>query len=528
MKILQQLFWAFLLAGIVIVVSVLIVFGMINNDADQSTFIELQPTEISIPDKNTRFFSFTLEEISVDKSYLVFMANHEEVTAMVAGKTFEDRKESTIFGHTTGTIFHFIAIPNGARRITVKCENVYSGVSQSDYRFYYGDGLHIMKYLLRNSLLAAFFSLLDICLGVAMIIYWFMARTKINKKKALLNLGTFTMLMGFWTLNETNLWKLYIIDGLAGSLIAFSILMIAPIPYTLFVNELFDVKKKQFVLSIVIASFINYVVCTLLQAFNIADFKQTVMSTHILIALCIVYQIYALYYGYRHRGFDYKVKLNLIGTAFLAGVVVFDLMKYYQDSLLMNEAGRVSLLIYTFTLGLAAVKETNDALDENRKAEAYKELAFIDALTGLNNRNAYHDYLNKNKAREHNMIISYDLNNLKVCNDTMGHKIGDIYIRDAAMIIKNVFGEYGKCYRIGGDEFCTIITDDRRIPIKEYLEKLKEEQKKYKKEHQVEYMKIAAGYAIYDPEKDRNLEDIRNRSDEMMYLSKSKMKKSSK
>ncbi|MFR3283861.1 MAG: diguanylate cyclase domain-containing protein [Clostridium fessum] len=46
----------------------------------------------------------------------------------------------------------------------------------------------------------------------------------------------------------------------------------------------------------------------------------------------------------------------------------------------------------------------------------------------------------------------------KRVNDTYGHVAGDELIRAAADCMKNSFNEYGKVYRIGGDEFAVIIT----------------------------------------------------------------------
>lgn len=50
----------------------------------------------------------------------------------------------------------------------------------------------------------------------------------------------------------------------------------------------------------------------------------------------------------------------------------------------------------------------------------------------------------------------FDLNNLKYFNDTHGHATGDYYIIVCSEIIQDIFGMYGKVYRIGGDEFCAV------------------------------------------------------------------------
>ena len=55
--------------------------------------------------------------------------------------------------------------------------------------------------------------------------------------------------------------------------------------------------------------------------------------------------------------------------------------------------------------------------------------------------------------------MSLDLNGLKRVNDSYGHVAGDELICAAADCMKNSFNEYGKVYRVGGDEFVVIITE---------------------------------------------------------------------
>lgn len=70
------------------------------------------------------------------------------------------------------------------------------------------------------------------------------------------------------------------------------------------------------------------------------------------------------------------------------------------------------------------------------------------------------------------MVVTFDLNNLKSCNDNYGHRVGDAYIINAARIIENIFERYGKCYRIGGDEFCCIIPKGKSVDIERVIRKL--------------------------------------------------------
>ena len=51
---------------------------------------------------------------------------------------------------------------------------------------------------------------------------------------------------------------------------------------------------------------------------------------------------------------------------------------------------------------------------------------------------------------------------LKKANDTLGHSAGDELICAASNCMKFAFASYGKIYRIGGDEFCVILRDEKQ------------------------------------------------------------------
>lgn len=81
-----------------------------------------------------------------------------------------------------------------------------------------------------------------------------------------------------------------------------------------------------------------------------------------------------------------------------------------------------------------------------------------DELTRCLNRHAYETDINKLDLKKEWIYISLDLNSLKRINDTYGHAAGDEMICAAAACMTASFGEFGKVYRIGGDEFAVIVT----------------------------------------------------------------------
>jgi diguanylate cyclase (GGDEF)-like protein/PAS domain S-box-containing protein len=89
--------------------------------------------------------------------------------------------------------------------------------------------------------------------------------------------------------------------------------------------------------------------------------------------------------------------------------------------------------------------------------EKIKYLIDYDELTGLPNRYSFMRILSgiiSNFGKQNNVYIAFvDLDNFKDINDLFGHDYGDMIIKKTAEIIKNVIGDRGGLYRMGGDEF---------------------------------------------------------------------------
>ena len=87
--------------------------------------------------------------------------------------------------------------------------------------------------------------------------------------------------------------------------------------------------------------------------------------------------------------------------------------------------------------------------------------AGIDVMTGFLNRRSYEEDLNGYLAApipDDLTYITIDINGLKAVNDQYGHDAGDKLIVGVARCIEDCFGDKGKAYRIGGDEYAVILT----------------------------------------------------------------------
>lgn len=79
----------------------------------------------------------------------------------------------------------------------------------------------------------------------------------------------------------------------------------------------------------------------------------------------------------------------------------------------------------------------------------------LDPLTQLLNRQVYSTRIEK--INYSTIIFMIDANNFKSINDKYGHECGDKTLQSLAKCIFKAYGQYGWCFRIGGDEFCVIL-----------------------------------------------------------------------
>ena len=99
----------------------------------------------------------------------------------------------------------------------------------------------------------------------------------------------------------------------------------------------------------------------------------------------------------------------------------------------------------------------------------------MDELTRLLSRQAYESYLGKIDRRRSVVVLIFDVDEFKEINDRYGHRFGDFCLTAIADCIRGVFGNEGSCFRIGGDEFCVILTRTEGDVIREsYVRFLRE------------------------------------------------------
>ena len=157
---------------------------------------------------------------------------------------------------------------------------------------------------------------------------------------------------------------------------------------------------------------------------------------------------------------------------------------------------------------------------EKRKEEQLLRSSTTDELTRCYNRRAYEQDIKKLTADKKFLYLSADVNGLKAVNDRLGHAAGDELLCGVAGCMKQSFEDYGKVYRIGGDEFVTILfTDEQQFGIiKQNFDLLVDNWSG----DTVPHMSVSCGAVWSDERQWESVREIAKLADQRMYEKKAK------
>lgn len=162
-----------------------------------------------------------------------------------------------------------------------------------------------------------------------------------------------------------------------------------------------------------------------------------------------------------------------------AGVtfILFVISIWINNRILINPILNIS----KYTSGIADGKNeqrpaviSNDEIgclsqDISRMAESlqsmYKrmeQLAYTDTLTGMMNRRAFEQIVERELEAGHRYkrklgLVMLDIDHFKNINDTYGHAVGDEVLKYVAKVCNGVLRASDYCFRVGGEEFVLLL-----------------------------------------------------------------------
>ncbi|SER66570.1 GGDEF domain-containing protein [Lachnobacterium bovis] len=530
----------------IVLVSLLVVFmwiasSMIFTDGgvkkytiEKKNVIKLVPQKIEeIPQKNSdipiKRYYLNGKTIRNNGGCLQFYSHYTAINIEEMYTTGEKKcvyrveKSNSPFGRNSGTRFNFALISPQVQKVIVETKDDFSMTSKpitfecgEESTLYYN---FIIKNLSRYALVT-----IELLLGIYIIISYWLVGYKKKRQRYILYYGTLLMYMGMWCSLEMDILNVLFDNSSSVYFMIYGILLTVPIPFILFVDSYYGVKYNWFSEIIKLVSAIQAFIYVVLQLLGIIEFREILTWIQIVLTAMNGYLIYVSYLFFKNnKDTVYKIEKITETCGLLIGYVLAVLsyrMMHFENNFY------VLVLVVAYSVGVwYNITKREIVLDEeNKRIEIYRSQAEYDILTNIKNRNSFENFMFGLKEYSGYSVCVFDVNNLKHCNDTYGHKAGDRLIVACANCIKDVFEKLGDVYRIGGDEFCVILKKRDKKDIELLLDDLKSLQDEYNKSNHEVKMEVAAGYAIFSTKYDDNLENTFSRADKMMYYNKRNIK----
>jgi len=303
-------------------------------------------------------------------------------------------------------------------------------------------------------------------------------------------------------------------------------ILLPPIFLALFMKTIFNTKNRHILENRLLNSII--VVFILLYGYSFINYYVTMELAsaayiyHILVMLFVGIMLYkksVLLIKYFLVAHAFYIISTIISVMFYNHMIVF--------TYLSSHAIAIGTMIEAFLLAFLVSYRIRILEEENFEKG---QMILTDMMTTLYNKSYFEKALNNKltKNREHKDVLALlviDIDFFKQYNDTYGHILGDEALLSVAMVLKDMVSHRDNmAFRIGGEEFALICTDNNKKNILFCAYTLKDRIEKLKIKHEgsdvSKYLTVSIGLHIVSTHVVENVKKVYQYADEALYIAK--------
>lgn len=482
-------------------------------------------------------FERHLPDKLADGALIQFYSTHAAVNVKVDGVTiytygFDYLEEGRLLGYG----FNFVQLPENAENkllqitLVVSEKNAFGNLDVPVI----GSGANLFRNFVierREALAIIFFLIIFGLIFVFATVFFSFDGPDFYR---LLCIAFFSLSMGIWNMCSYDLITLLTYDMQMKSIMEFSAIFGAP---TFIFGYFYEqaVKnssckwQKRFYFLILGVQLTFVAVASFCQLFRIIHFPDFLIVNHGIMAVMLLY----LAIMFIRTPWE-KQKDNLVllaGVGIMAAIVAWDLFRYNVQLYFGGfEGGHfknytyLGTFAFVLTLIIDFIRKVSGSLYIAAKNETLERFAYTDELTGLHNRRRCEEIYDEiDEYKSDYILMALDLNNLKLINDTLGHDVGDVYIRTFGQMLSKVFAK-NDVIRTGGDEFIVVVRDSFTIDMDKKIEEMLARIEEINKEHPNWNMSTAYGVVYASENRERTIREANKIADERMYQKKFEMK----
>ena len=291
------------------------------------------------------------------------------------------------------------------------------------------------------------------------------------------DVALFLMMCSTWLVTDSSLVQNYSTCPETLCLISFYMFMLLAVPMLHFLQKIGDMRKYRILDLGIFTFYFNAVVQGILVILGLAEFKNMLFVTHILLFVRVLVSAALLIREYReHRLREIRLLLAAYIIVEASGLIALILYWVLEISY-YGAIFELGSLVFLALVIADAVMITADNIRYRLETQAYERLSMEDGMTGLGTRANFEkavEEISSDMDRYQDILLVYiDIDHLRITNEEYGRAAGDELVMASARCVENAFRGKGTCYRIGGDEFAVLVCnpDEKEEIWKKRLEK---------------------------------------------------------
>ncbi|MEA4919796.1 MAG: diguanylate cyclase [Clostridiaceae bacterium] len=176
---------------------------------------------------------------------------------------------------------------------------------------------------------------------------------------------------------------------------------------------------------------------------------------------------------------------------------------------------------------LGRIKTIRDVTETYKLNEELKKQAMTDELSVLSNRRAFiqtgKEWVQDAEKRGVSLhLLMMDLDHFKNVNDTYGHPIGDLTIRDFAQVLRNHFDSACLVARLGGEEFAVLLAGFDDNKVEEVVNALLHNAEQHEYNYYGNRFHVTVSIGMTKKKPGQELESMMSKADRALYQSKNR------
>ena len=216
---------------------------------------------------------------------------------------------------------------------------------------------------------------------------------------------------------------------------------------------------------------------------------------------------------------------NSVAKVIVAQDITNFILKNKNSLLLINTISIIVLIVIFIILYIIFTRYSKE-IDENtntmnkleKKSSYFEKRANRDHLTNIYNKAYLNKYLSKFlKINRDGVILFFDIDHFKDCNDTYGHLIGDEILIQLSETIQNYLRDEDMFVRWGGEEFIVLFED---ITYEIALKKAQSIRLLIENTLFTESIPITISIGVTKIKDDDSIDTLLHRADELLYKAK--------